>query len=151
MSGYDDGSGVPDGRSGGTVVSEAENETVINGGRDDWGVRVGVKSEPDAALIAEYRSLCPALADDVERLTAEVELQRGLVLHNARIIQRIITERDALAARVTELEEALRDGLAWMERRNQGDPSLDSEEYYATRDYARRVLGGATRPAGGES
>lgn len=45
-----------------------------------------------------------------------------------------------LRAREQELEAALRELLSVAERIRGGDPKLDSEEWYAARDYARHTL-----------
>lgn len=60
----------------------------------------------------------------------------------------------ALAARACEavsLREALRDVLDVAERIRGGDSSLDPEEWYARRDYARAVLARAALPGGLEA
>lgn len=66
--GYDDESGRADGQDGGTIVGlyaepvgDETGETVVNGGRDDWGVRVGVKRAEDAEFIAAARTAVPDL------------------------------------------------------------------------------------------
>ena len=54
-------------------------------------------------------------------------------------IEALLAETEARAVRA---EAALRDVLDVAERIRGGDPSLDPEEWYARRDFARAVLAG---------
>lgn len=58
--GFDDGSGCVDDREGAWINSA--QVSVVRGGRDDWGVPVGVERATDAEFIALSRDAVPRLA-----------------------------------------------------------------------------------------
>lgn len=76
--GFNDGSGKGEGSEGCWVSTVDEDEqTVVRGGREDWGVPVGVPNAADARFIAAANpQAILSLLDEIDRLRAALEEMR---------------------------------------------------------------------------
>ncbi len=84
--GFKDGSGAGAGGEGIWIVGPG-NATVVGGGLDDWGVKVGIRTPDDARLIESavnnHEALLAALEDAASALNAAKRWLDGAKLFNA--------------------------------------------------------------------